>query len=347
MEFCLLNESLAVVGYLEHIVSARVTRRFFAPGEITVLTSHAPSLPSSARYIYEAKHGVCAVIEKLEHTEDGGGRISGRTAECLLERQLIKREGYYTGSVAGAVRLVLQLYALAGGTFPTLQIGSTDHLPGNERLRLEWTSVSEWLYRNLARYGASFCLTIADGTSDTDKFTFNTVIGRDLTPTEESAGVIIREEDGSLENARFSVDESGYANVLCVIGGDGRYASLPTDDAPSGLDRRETFLEAWDILPTAYDSDEAYFEALRERGEGRLSEYREAISFTGEVTGGNFHRYGTDYELGDICALELASGTQLSLRVCSVTYTLEDGAELIRVGFGGDISSSAVQSIAN
>ncbi len=342
MEFCLLNDSLAVVGYLNNIVKARVTRRFFAPGEIELTTSRIPTIPDSAHYIYEAKHGVCAVIEKMRRGEDGECVIGGRTAECLLERQLLKKEGYYIGSVAGAVNLILQQYVLTGGVFPTLRMGKTDSLPGNEKLRFEWMSVSEWLYRALARYGASYKLDLADGD---DKFTFNTVTGQDLTSSGDIAGVIIREEDGSLEGARFSLDGSDYANVLCIVGNDGRYATIPETVSVVGLERREAFLEARDIYPTSFSTDDAYFAALRERGEGHLSAYRERVSFSGEVTGGKYHRFGTDYTLGDICTVELSSGISLSLRVCSVTYTYENGAELVHVGFGGDISSSAVQSI--
>lgn len=343
MDFYLLGETLSVVAAVPHIISARVTRRFFAPGEIEITTSVPVRLPSSAVYVFDAERDVCAVIERVERLPDGRGVIFGRSAECLLERRVIRLGGAYNGSVAGALGMVLGKYVTGGAAPLPVKLGKTEGLPSSASLRFDFDTVSNWLYTTLARYGASYTLSA----SDTDGvFVFDTLCGRDLAPSDSELGVRIRESDGTLEDVSLSVDERGMSNVLYVAGSDGRYAEYPASSDVLGIRRREAFLKARDVSPSDYSTDEAYFEALRKRGEEKLSAYRERINFTGSACGGRYHRFGIDYDLGDLCELELTDGEILKLRVTAVQYTLEGGSTLTKVGFGGDIDSSAVKSLS-
>lgn len=339
MEFYLLNDELAVVGILDRITHAKVTRRFFAHGETSVTLAHSFTVPETARYIFEPSEGSCAVLEKIEYPAAGGCILSGRSAESLFERQVLKREGYFSGSVENAVKTVLSAFASGNGAFPSFVVGDTSNLPQSAQVLFEWQSLSQWLYGILGRYGASFRLDLGE---DDSVFTFNVVFGTDRSSRGTvSVPVIISEDDGSLEDVSFSVDEEGYANVICVVGNDGKYVTVP-DDAPDGLDRREGILLARDIYPASYETEEAYLDALRYRGESRLASFSERIIFTGSASGKGTYIFGRDYFLGDICEIRTKSGQVLALRVTSVTDTYENGVVCRGIRFGGDISSSAV-----
>ena len=338
MEFYLLDDSLTVVGTLDRITRAETTRRFFAPGELKIELFSAVSIPKRARYIYCAEYNVYAVIEKLSYTKNGSSVISGRSVECLLERQALKRSGYFNGSVENAVRVAISTFAVSSGAFPGLVIGDVSGLPTQSVTLYDWMSLSEWLYTTLGRYGASYRLDSAE----TDSFfTFNVVFGRNLTSRGGGKTVLIREEEGSLEDVGFSVDEKGYRNVICVVGNDGRYVTVPSN-IPDGLDRREGIIMAKDIYPASFSDDESYLAALRMRGESRLASFSERIIFTGSAFGDGTYRPGRDYDLGDICEVETKSGVTLALRVTSVKHVYEHGVKMTEVRFGGDISSDAV-----
>ena len=339
MEFYLLNDELAVVGIIDRITHARVTRNFFAPGEISVSAAERVCVPDSARYIYEPGEGCCAVIEKTVYPAGGGCTVSGRSAEALFERQVLKREGYLYGSVATALEVVLLTYAPANGAFPDLAVGNITGLPDLDVIPFEWKDLSHWFYDTLARFGASYRLDMGDFDSF---FTFNVVFGTDRSSFGDGKSyVLIREDGDCLENVSFSVDTKGYSNVICVVGNDGRYVTVP-DNAPSGLDRREGILFARDVYPASFETDEEYLSVLRARGESRIASYSERITFSGRASGNGMYRFGRDYFLGDICDIETKSGQHLALRVVSVTDTYENGVVLRDVRFGGDISSSAV-----
>ena len=340
MEFYLLNDSLSVVGTLEGITYAEVRRRFFAPGEITVKTADKLALPKTAKYIYDAENDVYAVIERLSYPAYGGSLVSGRSVECLFERQLVKRHGYLNGSVESAVRVALTSFAVSNGAFPRLAVGDVSGLPESAVTFFDWVSLSEWLYSTLGRYGASYRL---DAPGADSFFTVSVVFGRDLTSRSGGKTVLIREEDGSLDDASFSVDETDYSNVICVVGNDGRYVTLP-ENLPEGLDRREGVIMAKDIYPSSFETEAAYLDALRKRGESRIKSFSERITFTGSARGDGAYVFGRDYDLGDICEIETKSGVTLALRVTSVTNVYEHGIKRTEVRFGSDISSDAVIS---
>jgi len=338
MEFCLLDASLSVVARLKHITYARITRRFFAAGEITVKTAEAIAPVESARYIFEAESGVCAVIEKYSCSASGGCVLSGRTAECLFERLLVKKEGGYSGSVENAVRLAVTSFSDTAEALPKLVIGDLSGFPETAKVSFGWESLYEWLYVTLGRYGASWRLDLGDGD---DFFTLNAVHGRDFTSRDTSMKtIVLREEDGHLSGVRLSFDDEGRKNVLCVVGNDGRYVTVP-DSVPEGIERREDVLMARDIYPNSFENEEDYFDALRTRGQLRLASYKESVSFSGRVVGEAF-TVGWDFDLGDICEVVTKNGLTLALRVTAVSTTFEKGGRATDVHFDGDVSTAAI-----
>ncbi len=331
MQFYFLNSTLAPVGAVGHVLRAAVRRRFFSPGELELFCSARQSIPQNSVYLYDAEHDVIAVLESYSRLPDGTQRLYGRSAECLLERRIIRLNGYYTGSVAGALGMVMSAYVTQATERLPVKIGNTDGLPVSAQLRYNFNRVSDWLYTTLARYGASYTLTAAE--RDTG-FTFDVVKGQDLSPSVSERGIILREEDGDITAVRLSDDSRVAPNVLLVVGNDGRYAQYPQSSELHGIDRREGLLSARDIYPSSYSTDEAYLNALRGRGEEQLSRYRERISFTADGSCGT-RRFGRDYSLGDECECVLAGGEKLKLRAVLVEYLYGNGVCRERVGFGG------------
>lgn len=336
MQFYFLNGTLAPVGDATHVLRAAVRRRFYSPGEIELFCSARQSLPQGSVYLYDAEHDVIAVLESYSRLPDGTQRLYGRSAECLLERRLIRLNGYYTGSVAGAVSMVMSAYVTQATDPLPVKPGNIGTLPASAHLRYNFNRVSDWLYTTLARYGASYTLTALERD---ESFTFNVVKGKDLSPSGSESGITLREEDGELTSVRLSDDSRVAPNVLLVVGNDGRYAQYPQSAESHGTARREGLLSARDVYPSSYSTDEAYLNALRERGEEQLSRYRERISFTADGSGGT-RRFGRDYSLGDELECVLAGGEVLKLRAVLVEYLYENGVCRERVGFGGSGASA-------
>lgn len=94
-------------------------------------------------------------------------------------------------------------------------------------------------------------------------------------------------------------------NVTLVAGeGEGAARKTKTVGSHSGLTRRELFTDARDISSDIGDgqtlTDAEYYEQLEQRGTDSLSEYKEVVSFEGEVEATRMFKYGEDFFIGDI-----------------------------------------------
>ena len=339
MEFYLLNDDFKNIGILSRVLEAQVIHRFHSPGEITVRVPFDERIPSTAAYIYDPESKSCAVIEKTLSTHGESITLEGRMLECLLERQMVRSSGFYVGRVDSAVRYAVEKYAIDSGCVTNLEFSYIAEVAGDGMVNFEWIPLSEWLYGVLKSYGASFKVTL--DTAD-DRLYFSVVKGVDRTSAQEDVPpVIFLEDDGTLVDGTFKQDVTGYVNTAYVIGNDGTYVCVP-ENAPTGLQRRETVISAKDIYPNSFETVEAYKDALYNRGLEKLRGYKSRVFFSGSDSGKGAIVLGEDYNLGDLCEIQsMGVGVFGDVRVTSVTETYKNGVKKVTAGFGdGEITLS-------
>lgn len=153
-------------------------------------------------------------------------------------------------------------------------------------------------------------------------FIFNVLEGRDLSPSQSVLPpVIFSPEFGNVKllGYRYSTLDS---KTVAIIGGQGeaqsRLIAEVKDGQPSGLDRREFFIDARDLETP---------EQLQTRGEERLAELKDELVLEVEHLPGGPFTYLEDFDLGDIVHADYPGIGSTTSRIIEVVeeITPEEG----------------------
>lgn len=138
----------------------------------------------------------------------------------------------------------------------------------------------------------------------------------------------------------YSLNSQDWRNVALVAGeGEGLERKMVSVGAGSGKYRKEVFVDARDLQSTNIDgmtiSEDEYFEMLKQRGNSRLSELREAESFDCIVNSIGNIRYNKDYFLGDTVTISDAElNIQLNAVVTEAEHAYDSNGESLYITFG-------------
>lgn len=175
------------------------------------------------------------------------------------------------------------------------------------------------------------------------KFVFEVLEGKDLTSGQNTnPPAIFNKEYDNIEKIIYTDSNIGYKNVGYVAGqgeGENREVIIVNDDL-SGLDRRETFIDARDIGESSNVN-------LEDRGKIKLAETPEVKNFEFNVES---EGYKTEWDLGDLVTIiSKKYSTKLDIRVLEVQETYENGIVKIEPSFGEAMQSISdkVNSISN
>ena len=110
------------------------------------------------------------------------------------------------------------------------------------------------------------------------------------------------------------------------------------DAGVSPAQRRERYIKAADILPEAYETEEAYRAALRTRGNTLLLRGRESLRLSCTAEDTALPIYGTDYTLGDICEIRSSLlGISAAVRLTALDIVCESGTRKLYPMFGDSV----------
>lgn len=161
------------------------------------------------------------------------------------------------------------------------------------------------------------------------------------------APIVFSKEFDNLASTDYSLDSQGY-KTFALIGGEGegtdRKCAVADGNYKSGLDRRETFVDASSLASTYTDEDETehsygtseYRKMLEAQGRQSLAELVKVETFDGEIDMTNsLLAYGEDYGLGDIVTIEDKDlGKYINARILSVTEVQDENGYKIDIEYG-------------
>ena len=164
------------------------------------------------------------------------------------------------------------------------------------------------------------------------KWVFEVLEGRNLTAGQTvNPPVIFSADFDAVQAQTFIESDIGHKNTA-YVGGQGEGVEreiVEVGDAPVGLDRLETFVDARDIEDTA---------DLPERGAQKLAEVPQVLTFDTNILTHGPYRYGEDWDLGDIVTVQNRKwGVTLDSRVTEVTEIYEPGGFKLQATFGSSI----------
>lgn len=158
----------------------------------------------------------------------------------------------------------------------------------------------------------------------------------------QTRSVVFDEKYETFSEATFTDDIGDHVDLCYVYDDDGQTAMVG-DAGLTGFRRREGVTlhtgsrENYDADGNLIQlTDAQYLTAMKNTGAGYMSGHRRAQELTGSVNlRSKLVRYGTDFELGDVCMVRKASwGISLQQRLTSVIEEYKDGTTSLRAEFG-------------
>lgn len=158
---------------------------------------------------------------------------------------------------------------------------------------------------------------------DTQKFMFKMIKGVDRSINQSvNPRVVFSPDNDNLFSSKYSFDMTELKNVALVGGeGEGLERKLRQVGNVSGLERRETFIDAGSVSSEGDLVD--YYDALINEGKSKLSEMTATVTFEGEVDPSSF-KYKIDYDLGDIVTVQNKYGVTISARIVEIIETWDN-----------------------
>ena len=157
-------------------------------------------------------------------------------------------------------------------------------------------------YKNLAEEMEKLSLASGLGWDvrlelDNKQFVFDVAEGRNITVNQSVLPPAIFSVDyDNVGEQQLIESRTNYANMAVVAGkGEGTDRAIEIVGESVGLDCYEVFVDARDIENSG---------DLPYRGEQKLSETQEILTFDSEVLTNRNLIYGTDYKLGDVCTIQ-------------------------------------------
>lgn len=339
------------------------------------------SLLVEDNYVTRIDRDDCGIIEKIEITDNpNDGRMivaSGRFCKSILDRRIVYEAtlagvgmNYYwtcaasilRGNVEMAVRELIEANAVnakdENRNIPEIHwtnddiAGLTEKIVIDADANTEETAEKQVTYKDLQEYTDGVLEEYALGAKmwldrELLKFRYKVFKGIDRSRdnTTGIAPLIFSQDFDNLNSSSYTLDKSTL-KTTALIGGEGEgterkcafsYAWI------SGLQRRETFVDASSISSTYKDGEEEktytneeYRKQLEAQGRQTIAALQKIETFDGELDLTNSELiFGKDYGVGDIITIEDKKiGKYINARILSVTEVEDDDGYKIDVEYG-------------
>lgn len=319
-----LDKSLKKIGLIDNYVSLIWTTRYYEAGDFELY------VPVEQQFIDLLQIGYYLQIESSEYTmivesinlktdvENGNYMtVSGRSAESILSRRIVANrvntnnaqvemfanyliEWNITDPIVEKDLRKINEVAVASETKGFAETVEGQYFGDN---------VYDIIVQNCQAYGYGFKMPLING-----KFTFEMYAGVDRTRSQkDNLPAVFSSEFENLVNTEYTYDTQELKNVALVAGeGEGAARKTAFSGTVSGLERRETYVDARDLSSEGTTSSK-YTSILKNRGKEKLAETEAFPKYVGEVI--SFPEY---CGLGDIVEVKNEFGMTATARIIEI-----------------------------
>lgn len=341
MDLYILDSLLRRTKVIDLFESLIWTERFAAYGDFEFhiySTSQSRALLTEGTRLAINESKRVMVVETIEDKDDSEGRsmlkVSGRSLEAILEDRVARNtlatldaspRWALNGTPGAIARQVFQNICIDGmldkrDIIPFLTPGSifpADNILESQdilHVELDPDTVYGVIKELCTTYSLGFAL-VRD--LDTSHLHFTVYAGSDRTSAQKVLPPIIFSPDmDSLTNVTELISIESFKNVAYVLSPKGTAVVYADGSDPSvtGFDRRALLVKVDNVEATGEDLGLSVVEILQKRGRDALATHRRVQAFDGEIpTFG--HRYGIDYNLGDLVEMRKNNGVANYMRV--------------------------------
>ena len=342
MYITLLNTEFVPIAILDYYESLIWTDRYREAGDFEMyfkMNTSTYTLIQQNFYLINTDSEHVMIIEKKEIISDieNGDRllIRGRSLESIVERRVVWKQTNFDSTkgdtLHNGIKKLLQ-DAFGNQTDPTLAkrklenfrfVESTDPVLLGLTLTAQYTGES--IYEILVDLCQDVGIGFKIGLDVNNNFCFMLYLGADRSTNQtENPQIIFSTYFDNIFNSDYLEDYEPYRNVALIAGeGEGKdqktaFSWGKEKTEPEGLFRRELYVDAKDISSNTEEktlSNLEYTNALKQRGQEKLSENKISRTFDGEVDSDGMFVLNRDFFLGDIVQFIDAYGNNRSVRV--------------------------------
>ena len=325
-----------MVSVVENFSSFVWTDRYYSAGDfelyvpptIRVLTQYIPDY-----YIVRPDSEHVMIIDSVLLEEDDDGysyKISGESLESILKRRILWTDTTLSGNFQDAIETLLNGSIISPSIADRkidnfVFVKSKDEAITSLTIEEAEYSKNETIYdiieKNCQEFEIGFKVML---TSD-NKFAFTLYKGVDRSYDQTAVPyVIFSPAFDNLTSSSFLKSYTDYKNVALVTGtstdGEGESTDLSTVvGEASGLDRRETHIDAGDVQGNT--------SVLTKKGNEELAALKKTEAFEGEANVFNMFVYGKDFFIGDMVQLEDAFGNTGKSIVSEMVFSSDGEGE--------------------
>lgn len=305
-------------------------KRYYTSGDFELYAPATAQLSdwlSRYKYIARDDEDGLMMVEDVEIKTDAENGdyyiISGQSIEGILSwRVILPLTIIETDDAAAVVYRLVKENIGVDCPWPDRKVANflvdeTFTLPANIKTQMRGANLMQTITDLGMTYGFGFKV-LPDSNGN---FVFSLYQGQD---TE----VVFSKEFDNIINTDYYKKTSQYRNAALVLGegeGDARRSAYAGGSPLSGLDLREIYVDARDISSNDGEIPDADYSAmLLNRGNEKLSEYKEVKGFEGEVEPNTTYKYKVDYNLGDVVTVDNGYGAVARPRIIEIIESWDD-----------------------
>ncbi len=281
---------------------------------------------------------ICEDIKLTTDAENGDIiTITGRSAESILARRIANHLYEYSDVNAEALIRYLVTSTIGANTSEERRVdlvtmggtsGLTDMI---DHIQILGDNILDKISELAKTYNYGFAVRYNRSIS---KLVFGVYVGVDRTYEQNTVNAVVFSPDyNNLASSEYEKNRQNTANFAYVSGerisGTQTIIPTPTDNPPTGLNRRETWIDASSKTQASSVSTSAYERILANYGQENLSTMKEVVTFMGEVGYSTQSRYGVDYTLGDKVQVNNGYGVNMAAYVTEVTEVQDAGGYFV------------------
>lgn len=362
MEAIILNTDFEPVAVVDNFDSFIWTDRFCGCGdfELYLLVENAPEeLLTLDNYVSLNGHDRLMIIEKIEYRggdEDGDYvTVSGRSLESILSRRIIWTSGSFSSS-KGLQTAILSLISDAiitgkcyknNGSTSKITTTDSDRVISNFTYETSTdTTITDldlidgvdedgevyYWGENLYDVILSLCKNAGIGFKvllNSGNFIFSLFAGADRSKEQtDNDWVVFSPEYGNVISTNYYKSSENYTNTYLATkdqNGSAYHVKMPGPNQPSGLARREIFVEL-------SSSDDVLTEATMTRlANKELEDIKDVIEIEADPEGQ--FTYRTDYFVGDIVQVSDNYGHTGRKHISEVIMSEDESGESLTISF--------------
>lgn len=342
MEALIMDKDFKSVAVIDDYESFIWTDRYTGYGDFEL---YAPvsaaffNFTKDGYYIWSAESEHLMTIEKnyiKSDAEDGSHVIvTGRSLESILDRRIIWTQTTLSGSLQDGIKKLLTENIISPSD-EKRRIPNFVFKESTDEAITKLTVDAQYTGDNLYDAIKSLCETNELGfkvilNSDL-KFEFSLYFGADRSYNQKKLPYVIFSPNfENLVNSNYYESSAELKNVA-LVGGEGegsdrKFKSVygnGVQEFPSGMDRRELFVDARDLSTKTSDktlSATEYNAQLEQRGYDKLGENTKATGFEGDIENTEMFSYGKDFFVGDIVQIQNEYKIKATTRVVEVVIS--------------------------